>query len=69
MTLNDQGLAKIIKDKTPITISRRQFIVESSPVGTCDGCYFLDKNCPAKAVNICCSNGGNILKIIEQTAK
>lgn len=65
MTLNDQELAKIIKDKTPITISRKQFVIESNPIGTCDGCYFLDKNCPAKAVNICCSNGGNILKLIE----
>lgn len=41
-------------------------IVKPSPTGTCDGCYFLGKKCPNRAVTICCSNGGNIFKLVEE---
>lgn len=43
MTLNDQELAKIVKNRTPVIIDNKQFIVESNPIGSCDGCYYLDK--------------------------
>lgn len=43
MTLNDQELAKIVRDRIPVTIDNKQFIVESNPIGSCDGCYFLNK--------------------------
>lgn len=49
MTLNDQELAKIVRDRIPVTIDNKQFIVESNPIGSCDGCYFLNKNCPTLA--------------------
>ena len=39
MTLNDQELAKIVKNRMPVTIDNKQFIVESNPIGSCDGCY------------------------------
>lgn len=69
MNLRDVELENITKNKIPVTINNKEYIVESNPIGTCDGCYFLDKSCPARAVNICCSNGGNILKIVEPTTK
>lgn len=43
MTLNDQELAKIVKNRTPVIIDNKQFIIESNPIGSCDGCYYLDK--------------------------
>ena len=30
MTLNDQELAKIVRDRVPVTIDNKQFIVESN---------------------------------------
>lgn len=64
MTINDPELARIIKNKLPIDINGKQFIVESSKRGKCDGCYFQNQlTCPVKAVTYCTSNGGNILKI------
>lgn len=65
MNLKDTKLKNIVKNRVPILINNREYIVEANPLGTCDGCYFLEKNCPAKAVNICCLNGGNILKLVE----
>lgn len=41
MTLNDQELAKIVRDRIPVTIDNKQLIVESNPIGSCDGCYFF----------------------------
>ena len=41
MTINDPELARIIKNKLPIDINGKQFIVESSKGGKCDGCYFI----------------------------
>lgn len=69
MTLNDQELAKIVRDRIPVTIDNKQFIVESNPIGSCDGCYYLDKNCPTLARRYCCSNGGNILRLKKQNNK
>lgn len=69
MNLRDVELENIIKNKISVTINNKEYIVESNPIGTCDGCYFLDKDCPAKAVSICCSNGGNIFKIMKPTTK
>ena len=51
MTINDPELARIIKNKLPIDINGKQFIVESSKGGKCDGCYFQSQlTCPVKAV-------------------
>lgn len=69
MTLNDQELAKIVRDRIPVTIDNKQFIVESNPIGSCDDCYFLNKNCPTLARRYCCSNGGNILILEKQSKK
>lgn len=68
MTLNDRELAQIVKKQVPVEISGRYYTVHTQKSGLCDNCYFEDKDkCPTKAVNICCSNGGNILKILEPT--
>lgn len=69
MTLNDHELAKIVKDKIPVQIDNKTFIVERNPIGSCDGCYYIDRNCPTKARRYCCSNGGNILKLQKQNNK
>lgn len=69
MNLRDVELENIVKNKIPVTINNKKYIVESNPIGTCDGCYFVDKGCPAKAVNICCSNGGNILKLLKHSSQ
>lgn len=69
MTLNDQELAKIVKNRMPVTIDNKQFIVEPNPIGSCDGCYYSDKNCPTLARRYCCSNGGNILRLKKQNNK
>lgn len=69
MTLNDQELAKIVKNRIPVIIDNKQFIVESNPIGSCDGCYYLDKNCPTLARRYCCSNGGNVLRLKKQNNK
>lgn len=61
MTLNDPELARIVKNRIPVTLLDKEFYVEKSPLGTCDGCYFLGKQCPQRAVTYCTSNGGNIL--------
>lgn len=69
MTLNDQELAKIVKNRIPVTIDNKQFIIESNPIGSCDRCYYLDKNCPTLARRYCCSNGRNILRLKKQNNK
>lgn len=61
MIINDSKLADIIRSRTPVIINNKPFIVEPNPIGSCDGCYFLEKNCPTLARKYCCSNGGNIL--------
>lgn len=66
MTLYDPELAEIIRKGTPVEIQNRQFIIQPSRSGKCDGCYFQNQlRCPTKAVTYCTSNGGNILKIKE----
>lgn len=67
--INDQELAKIVRDRIPVTIDNKQFIIESNPIGSCDGCYFLNRNCPTLARRYCCSNGGNILILEKQNKK
>lgn len=71
MTLNDPDLADIIKTATPVEIANQQFIIESDERGSCTGCYFFENqlNCPTVAVTYCTSNGGNILKLAEQSNK
>lgn len=65
MKLKDPNIERLVKTKTPIHIKDEEFYIEKSVIGSCDGCYFIDKICPAKAVTICCSNGGNILKKVD----
>lgn len=69
MVIKDKELEDIIVNKTPICINGTEYIVERNPIGSCDECYFLGKTCPMRAVTICCSNGGNILKLKEQNNK
>lgn len=66
MVVKDPKIDDYIKNKTPIKIRDNTFLIERNPKGSCDGCYFKDKTCPKDAVTICCSNGGNILKLIKK---
>ena len=66
MRIKDPRIDEQIKNKIPIKIKDSMFFIERNPKGSCDGCYFKDKTCPKDAVTICCSNGGNILKLIER---
>lgn len=65
MRVKDQFIDKLIETKAQIAIGEDKFYIERSPSGCCDGCYFLQKQCPTRATQICCSNGGNILKLVE----
>lgn len=69
MVIKDPFIQKLIKEHTPITIGDNEYYIEKSPLGSCDGCVFKETWCPTKAVTICCSNGGNILKLKEQNNK
>lgn len=70
MILNDPELREIIKNDEAIEITNKQFTVIPNRSGSCDDCYFQSKEkCPPHAVRICCSNGGNILKLKEQNNK
>lgn len=66
MRQKDPIIADMIKNETKIPFGNIKVIVKPNPTGTCDGCYFLGKNCPNRAVTICCSNGGNIFKLVEE---
>lgn len=61
MTLYDPELAEIIKNREVVEIKGNRYHIESSPLGTCDGCCFMGKKCPQRAVTYCTSNGGNII--------
>lgn len=69
MVLKDKTIDHLIDTHTPIKIGEYEFYIERSPLGRCDNCYFQDKRCASKALTICCSNGGNILKLKEQNNK
>ena len=69
MTIKDPQIEYLINTHTPIKIGQNEFYIEKSPLGCCDDCYFRDKQCASKALTICCSNGGNILKLKEQNNK
>lgn len=66
MTIRDPFIETLVKDKTPIVLGGVKVTVEKNPLGSCDGCYFLGKQCPSRAITICCSNGGNIFKLVEE---
>lgn len=65
MKLKDPIIENMIKNKVELPFGDVKVTVEPNPTGTCDGCYFLGKTCPSRAVTICCSNGGNIFKLVE----
>lgn len=44
----------------------KEFNIIHNKKGSCDECYFRGKTCPILAVTICCSNGGNIFKLVEE---
>ena len=69
MVIIDKQIEHLVTTHTPIKIKDIEYYIERSPLGSCDGCYFYKKQCPSKAVTICCSNGGNILKLKEQNNK
>lgn len=64
MTLNDKELTQKIKNKIAVEIKGNNYYVIANKSGSCDNCYFSNKcSCPQQAITICCSNGGNILKL------
>lgn len=69
MRIKDPFIEQLIKDHIPIRIGNNEYYIEKSPLGSCNGCCFKEEQCPSKAVTICCSNGGNILKLKEQNNK
>lgn len=70
MRLQDPVLEDIVQHDRSIIISGKWFKVRKSPTGSCDNCYFLDKEkCPVLAVTMCCSNGGNIFELDEEKNK
>lgn len=69
MVTKDQIIEDLIKTNTPVEIRGNEYYIQKNPSGSCDGCYFLGRSCPSRAVTICCSNGGNILKLKEQDNK
>lgn len=69
MVVKDPQIEYLINTHTAIKIGEHEFYVERNPLGGCDNCYFQNKKCASKALTICCSNGGNILKLKEQNNK
>lgn len=69
MTVNDPNIKKLIKEHTPVDIAGKKYIIEYNPSGSCNRCYFSNKICPSKAVTICTSNGGNILKEYKENGR
>lgn len=69
MTVNDPYIAELIKNNTPIDIAGKLYSIKPNPIGSCNSCYFYNKICPSKAVTICTSNGGNILKRYKENGK
>lgn len=65
MNVRDEGIDKIIDSNGTVNINNQEFYIQRNPSGSCDGCYFHDKRCASKALTICCSNGGNVLKLKE----
>lgn len=67
----------MIKEHKTIKIAEEEFEIVANKRGSCDGCYFdqysdkpfPENNCPRLAVTICCSNGGNILKKVENNGR
>lgn len=68
MTIYDPELAEIIKNEEPVEIAGNSYIIVPNRSGSCDGCAFGSlTRCPSTAVRYCCSNGGNILKEVEES--
>ena len=63
MVVKDKQIEQLVNTHTPVKIGDKEFYIERSPLGCCDDCYFRDKQCATNALTICCSNGGNILKL------
>lgn len=67
MRLYDPELAQMVDSQTKVEIEKKLYTVQSNRSGLCDGCAFIDKKkCPQYAITICTSNGGNILKAVEE---
>lgn len=77
MVINDLRITQMIKEHKTIKIAEEEFEIIANRQGSCDGCYFdqysdkpyPENNCPILAVTICCSNGGNILKKVEDNGR
>lgn len=66
MTLYDPEIAEIVKKGIPVEIEGKQYTVWSHRSGSCDGCAFERiAKCPTMARRYCNSNGGNILKLVD----
>lgn len=60
--MNEDWALKVIREGN-ITIGTTTFDIVRQPNGSCDGCCLKGSQCPSKAITICCSHGGNILKL------
>lgn len=66
MTLYDPEIAEIVKKGIPVEIEGKPYAVWSHRSGSCDGCAFERiSKCPTMARRYCNSNGGNILKLVD----
>ena len=65
MAAKDPLIDKLVKEQIPVLIGNKKYLIKPKPEGTCGGCIFINKTCPITAINICNSNGGNILKELE----
>lgn len=66
--MNEEWTLKAIKEGS-ITISNTEYLIEKHPSGSCESCCFIGSQCPSEAITICCSDGGNVLKVTSLVGK
>lgn len=66
--MNEDWALKAVRDRS-IKLGNTTYDIVSNPRGSCDGCCFYASECPRKAITICCSAGGNILKVAKDQGK
>lgn len=66
--MNEEWALKAISEGV-IQLGNTTYDIVSNTKGSCDGCCFHGSQCPSKAITICCSHGGNILKVAKLNDK
>lgn len=51
MVIRNPIIDEKIKNKIPVRIKGNDYLIESNPKGSCDGCYFIDNNMPQRRCN------------------